>query len=39
MMIKLCLFSLVSLAITCALVAYLNPINAWRWTILLSLCK
>lgn len=39
MKLKLCLCALLSLAVGCALVAYLNPINAWRWTILLSLCK
>jgi hypothetical protein len=38
MILRVTLFLLLALAVALALLAYTNPANIWRWTILMSLC-
>ena len=38
MSLRVTAFLLLALAVELALRAYTNPINTWRWTILMSLC-
>ncbi len=39
MSLRVTVFLLLTLAVELALLAYTNPTNAWRWTILMSLCQ
>lgn len=39
MSIKVTAMLLLTLAVELSFLAYMNPTNAWRWTILMSLCQ